>query len=46
MAACTVSKTVNGYSYDNLDDITLNTIEDAVYFGMKNDTSLIIVDEL
>ena len=37
---------VNGSSYDNPDDITFNTIEDAVYLGMKNDVSFIIVDEL
>ena len=37
---------VNGSSYDNPDDIQFNTIEDAVYLGMKNDVSFIIVDEL
>ena len=37
---------VNGSSYDNADDITFNTIEDAVYLGMKNDVSFIIVDEM
>ena len=37
---------VNGSSYDNPDDIEFNTIEDAVYLGMKNDVSFIIVDEL
>ena len=37
---------VNGSSYDNPNDIEFNTIEDAVYLGMKNDVSFIIVDEL
>ena len=37
---------INGSSYDNADDITFNTIEDAVYLGMKNDVSFIIVDEM
>ncbi|MBR0185737.1 MAG: hypothetical protein IJQ24_06885 [Synergistaceae bacterium] len=37
---------VNGSNYDNPDDIEYNTIEDAVYLGMKNDVSFIIVDEL
>ena len=37
---------VNGSSYDNPDDIQFNTIEDAVYLGMKNDVSFIIVNEL
>ena len=37
---------INGSSYNNPDDIEFNTIEDAVYLGMKNDVSFIIVDEL
>ena len=37
---------INGSSYENPDDIQFNTIEDAVYLGMKNDVSFIIVDEL
>ena len=37
---------VNGSSYSNPDDIQYNTIEDAVYLGMKNDVSFIIIDEL
>lgn len=37
---------INGSSYDNPDDIQFNTIEDAVYLGMKNDVSFIIVDDL
>ena len=37
---------INGSNYNNPDDITFNTIEDAVYLGMKNDVSFIIVDEL
>ena len=37
---------LNGSHYDNPDNIQFNTIEDAVYLGMKNDVSFIIVDEL
>lgn len=37
---------VNGSNYDNPEDIEYNTIEDAVYLGMKNDVSFIIVDAL
>ena len=37
---------VNGSSYDNPDDIQFNTIDDAVYLGMKNDVSFIILDAL
>ena len=37
---------VNGSSYENADDIQYNTIEDAVYLGMRNDVSFIIVNEL
>ena len=37
---------VNGTSYDNPDEIQFNTIEDAVYLGMRNDVSFIILSEL
>ena len=37
---------VNGSSYDNPDDIRFNTIEEALYLGMKNDVSFIIMNEL
>ena len=37
---------VNGSSYENADDIEYNIIEDAVYLGMRNDVSFIIVNEL
>ncbi len=37
---------VNKSGYDNPDDIQFNTIEDAVYLGMKNDVSFIIMDEI
>ena len=33
---------INGSNYDNPDDIQFNTIEDAVYLGMKNDASFIL----
>ena len=37
---------INGSNYNNPDDIQFNTIDDAVYLGMRNDVSFIIVDEL
>lgn len=37
---------MNGSDYDDPNEIQYNTIEDAVYLGMKNDVSFIIVDEL
>ena len=37
---------INGSNYNNPDDIQYNTIDDAVYLGMKNDVSFIIVNEL
>ena len=33
---------VNGTHYDNPDDITIYTIEDALYLGMKNDVAFLI----
>ena len=37
---------VNGSRHTNPDDIRFNTIEDAVYVGMKNDVSFIIRSEM
>ena len=37
---------VNGSQHRNLNDIQFNTIEDAVYVGMKNDVSFIIRNEI
>ena len=37
---------VNGSRYDNPDDIRLNTIDDVLYLGMKNDVSFIIMDDM
>ncbi|MBR0221588.1 MAG: hypothetical protein IJQ63_07430 [Synergistaceae bacterium] len=37
---------VNGSDYKNPDDIEFNTIENAVYLGMKNDVSFIIMSEI
>ena len=37
---------VNKSGYDNPDDIQFNTIDDAIYLGMKNDVSFIIMDEM
>ena len=34
---------INGSHYTNPEDIEFNTIEDAVYLGMKNDVSFIVV---
>ena len=33
---------INGTSHTNPDDITINTIEDVIYLGMKNDLSIIV----
>ena len=33
---------MNGTNYDDPDDITINTIKDVLYMGMKNDVSFII----
>jgi hypothetical protein len=33
---------MNGSHYDNLDDIEVTTMEDALYMGMKNDASYIL----
>ena len=35
---------MNGSSYTNPEDISLNMIEDAVYMSMKNDVSFLIAD--
>ena len=37
---------INGSSYNNPNNIQFNTIDDAVYLGMKNDVSFIIVNEM
>lgn len=37
---------VNGSSYTDADAIDFNTIDDAVYLGMRNDVSFIITSEL
>ena len=37
---------INCSDYNNPEDIQFNTIEDAVYLGMKNDVSFIILSEL
>ena len=33
---------IHGSSYTDPDDITVNTIEDTVYMGMKNDLSILV----
>ena len=37
---------VNGTQYDNPDDITIYTIEDALYLGMKNDVAFLIACDM
>ena len=37
---------VNGTDYDNPEDMVVNTLEDVVYMGMKNDSSFLIKDVL
>ena len=37
---------LSGAHYDNPDDIEFTTIEDAIYLGMKNDVSFIILDKI
>ncbi len=32
---------VNGIHYTNADDLTINTLRNAIYMGMKNDVSFI-----
>lgn len=37
---------INGTNYDNPEDIEVNTLDDVVYMGMKNDISFILTDVL
>ena len=37
---------LNGTAYDNADDIVVNTLEDVVYMGMKNDISFLLQEML
>ena len=37
---------INNTDYDNPEDIEVNTLEDVVYMGMKNDVSFLFTDEL
>ena len=37
---------INNSNYDDPENIQFNTIEEAVYLGMKNDVSFIIMSEL
>jgi len=37
---------MNGTNYTNPDSIQLTTVEDAVYMGMKNDTSFLITETM
>ncbi len=44
--ALEVYNAINGTHYGNPDDLTITTLENAVYLGMKNDISFIIYDQL
>lgn len=37
---------VSGRQYTNLDELTIMTLEDAIYMGMKNDVSFLVSDVL
>lgn len=37
---------INKSHYTNVDDLTITTMEDVIYIGMKNDLSFIIVNEM
>ena len=37
---------LSGTNYTNPDDITITTIEDVIYMGMKNDLSYIVTDKV
>ena len=37
---------INNTHYSNVEDLEINTLEDAVYLSMKNDVSFIIGDTL
>ena len=37
---------VNNSNYDNIEEIEINTLEDVVYMGMKNDISFLMTDIL
>ncbi len=37
---------INGTDYDNPDDIEVNTLDDVVYMGMKNDISFLLYNVL
>ena len=37
---------IHGTDYDNVEDVEINTLEDAVFMGMKNDVSYIFNDTM
>lgn len=37
---------IHGTSHDDISDITINTIEDVVYMGMKNDLSILVSENI
>ncbi|MDO4324142.1 MAG: hypothetical protein Q4C61_16635 [Lachnospiraceae bacterium] len=37
---------MNGTAYDNPDDLTVTTLENAIYISMKNDISYLLYDQL
>ena len=44
--ALSLYNAVNGSDYQNPEDITITTIEDALYLNMKNDVSFLIADTM
>lgn len=44
--ALEIYNAMNDTAYDNPDDLTITTLENAVYMGMKNDVSFIIDSQL
>ena len=44
--ALEVYNAMNDTAYDNPDDLTITTLENAIYMGMKNDVSFVIASQL
>ena len=44
--ALEVYNAMNDTTYDNPDDLTITTLENAIYMGMKNDVSFVIASQL
>ena len=37
---------IHGTSHDDISNITINTIEDVIYMGMKNDLSILVSENI